>query len=371
MDKQLLEKSPEIAPLLVHLYDKHKLYNLAKDQDPMAQAELATVMVDLLEAELTPRESELISDVLVGLMRQAEKDLRAALAERLCTSENVPLRMVLHLANDEIMIADHVLRQSPVLHDMDLIYIIKSQGSDHWKSIAQRTDLSGQVVDVLAGTKDLGTAITLTENKRVNLTHNAIEIFAEMAKTSNELATPLLSREEMPAGIASALYDFVGQELQKYIQETYNVQGHEIQETLDDIVIEFKEADVFKYTPSASMLKSAENMMRHKELRMPVIMDSLRRGQIANFIAQFSVYCSLPVNTVEEILKQESGQGLAIACKAMEIQKSDFVTIYLQTHKVRTEDARIINQHELARAISYYDRIKMTDARMILKQSRH
>lgn len=73
-----LEKTPGVVPLLVRLYDTHNLYTLAGEkQISDACAELTTIMVDLLSIKLSDREKELIADVLLGLMKQAEKDLRA------------------------------------------------------------------------------------------------------------------------------------------------------------------------------------------------------------------------------------------------------------------------------------------------------
>jgi hypothetical protein len=113
MDLSFLDKSSDVTPLLVRLYDSHKLYGLAKDKKPLARAELMSIISDLLGMNLSPRESELIADVLIALMRQAEKDLRQALAERLSMLEKVPLRLILQISHDEIEIAAPVLRNSP------------------------------------------------------------------------------------------------------------------------------------------------------------------------------------------------------------------------------------------------------------------
>src|SRR5262245_34641947 len=130
MDLSFLDKSSGVTPILVRLYDSHKLYGLAKDKKPMARAELTSAVSDLLDMDLSPRESELIADVLIALMRQAEKDLRLALAERLSVSDKAPLRLILQISNDDIDIAAPVLRNSNVLGDLDLIYIIKSKSAE-------------------------------------------------------------------------------------------------------------------------------------------------------------------------------------------------------------------------------------------------
>ena len=69
---EAFEKTPEVAPLLVRLYDTHNLYALAKDKESDgACSELTTIMTDLLSIKLSEKESELITDVLLALMKQA------------------------------------------------------------------------------------------------------------------------------------------------------------------------------------------------------------------------------------------------------------------------------------------------------------
>lgn len=368
MDISILRDSPEIVPLLVRLHDREKLLGLADRPAQEARSELTGIVADLLSFELQPREMELVSDVLISLLRQAERDLRAALAERLSAMESVPLRMILHLANDEIMVADPVLRKSPALYDMDLIYLIKSHGSEHWQSIARRETLGEAVIDALVDTGDLQTEIALSENKSITLTQHAINILVEMAKESDSLAKPLLQRKDLPAEVTAKLYQYAGEEIKRYIIQNRHGAGIK---AVDDIVLELSRATVSDFTPSAQMIEAAENMIRRDLLRPDIMIENLKRGQIASFIAQFSAYTSLPLATVQDMVKQESGQGLAIACKAAGIVKPDFTNIFLLTHKARAGGERTVNQYGLMQALRYYDRLSEQAAQELLKQGRN
>ena len=140
-------------------------------------------------------------------------------------------------------------------------------------------------------------------------------------------------------------------------------------QTVDDIVFEISSTGEGEYIPTVKMIVLAENMLEKGFLNTEVMVDNLRRGQIANFVALFSVYCGLPADTVLEILKQPTAQGLAVACKATGIQKPEFVNMFLLTSRVR--GGKIIDQNVLSRALTYYDKIKESLARSILNQSRH
>lgn len=366
----MYHSSSKTEELLGRLKDSHRLYSLCSQPEGTARIELTKIVSDLLQIDLSVAEHDLIIDVLIDLLKQAEIDLRRAVAERLSVMENIPLRMVLHLANDDIEVADPILRRSRVLTDMDLIYIIMAKGASHWRAIATRPVMSDRLLETLAETGDVETAIFLAENKNITLTPHAIKAFGQMAKENQRLAKPLIMRKEISEDFAMKLYDYVGAEIKTYIQQNFDAASHIVAEAeIDKIVYDLSASRHQEYTPSAQMTALAEDMMRRGSLTPNALVDNLRRGQMGQFIAMFSVYCALPISTVVEILKQERGQGLAVACKALNISKPDFVNIYLMTGRVR--GGKIITQHVLSKALSYYDRIKSSDARSILNQSRH
>jgi uncharacterized protein (DUF2336 family) len=373
MTFDVLEKTPEVAPLLVRLYDTHNLYALAENRNSEeACAELTTVMVDLLNIRLSDRESELITDVLLGLMKQAETDLKAALADRLSGMESVPLRMILGLANDDIKVADPILRNSPLLQDLDLVYILQAKGLEHGRSIALRSGLSGTVINMLADTKDFQIAVNLSENNGITLTEHAFDIFADMAKDSERLARPLLSRDDLPQEVAGKLYQFVGEELKKMLKERYGIGAGRAIAALEDITVEMLEnKQPTHFDTHDQLLAYAHNQNRRGELKLSGMISALRRGQYSTFMAQFSVFCALPLATMKGVLKQESGKALAIACKAMDIQKADFVSLYLLCERFRTGAKKVVSHKELTRIMTMYDEIDPEKARQIMRDSRN
>ena len=370
MDMRLFDKSPQVASLLVRLYDTHKVYDLAKDADPLARAELTSAVAELLEAhvDLSNREQELLSDVLIGLMRQAETDLRAALAERLSVLDDAPLRLVLNLANDEIDVAKSVLKKSSVLSDLDLIYIMKSRGAEHWQAIAARDNLSSQVIDVLADKREEGTAIVLSGNERAHLTWHALEVLTEMAAESENVAKPLLMRAELPDQLVRKIYDHVGQDLRHYIRDYYGIFSGEVTTAIDEIMLEFSSAGQPElFMPNDRVIQAARQYNEKGKLTLQTMLQSLKRGQIASFIAMFSVYTGVSAEQTHDYMKQADAKGLAVVCRAQGIQKADFATIYLLTNRMRT-DHRIINQRDMTEVITYFDRVRPEAARRLLAQ---
>lgn len=369
MDLSFLDKSSGVTPLLVRLYDSQKLYGLAKDKKPLARAELTSAVSQLLEMQLSSRETELVADVLIALMRQAESELRQALAERLSIMDNVPLRVVLQISNDSIDVASPMLRNSPVLSDMDLIYIIKSKSTEYWQAIAARQSLSEHLVNLLADTRDFSTAVVLAENEGIKLTETAVSILSELAQGRDELASPLLRRDEVTNEIAVKLYHLAGQQLRQYIIENYKVGTDVLISTVDEVILEFVEAvDAHNFVPTVNMIKTAERFHKKGLLTVSMMLGTLKRGQMQLFTAQLALFTGMAHQTVADILIQPSGQGLAVACRAFEIAKPDFISFYLLTNRVRNQ-GKMVDMKDIGRAIHYFDSIKTEVAKDIIKNS--
>ncbi len=337
-----------------------------------SRAELTSAVAGLLDAHthLNNREQELLSDVLIGLMRQAETDLRAALAERLSVLEDAPLRLVLSLANDEIAVSRPVLERCAVLSDLDLIYIVKARGPEHWQAIAARENLSPQLVDVLADQHDPATAIVLSGNQRTQLTWHALDVLTAMAARNEDIARPLLMRSELPDNIVRRLYDHVGQELRHYIRDYYGIFSGEVTTAIDEIMLEFTNAGQPElFMPNPRVVQAARQYAAKGKLTVPAMMQSLKRGQLASFIAMFAVYTGMPVEEIHEYMKHTSGKALAIICRAHGITKNDFATIYLLTNRMRA-DHRVINQNDMQAVMSHFDVINAEVAIALLSAHR-
>lgn len=363
-----LGHSKDLEPLLVRLYDSHRIYQLAEDRKPEARAELSHIVSGLLDMELKTSEKELIADILINLMRQAEKDLRCAVAERLSILENVPLRLVLFMAQDEIGVAETVLRSSPVLNDLDLLYIIQSRDSEYWKAIAARHKLNEPVIDALADTRDLGTVCTLAGNTEISLSSHAVEVLSEIAEKSKDLARPLLTRSEIPETVARKLYEVVGREMQKTMTA---VLANELSvlNSVRDILTEFSQETTDEFMPTTAMIKAAEMFADKKQLTPALMMRTLKRGQISSFVAQISCHARIRAEKVLNILRQENGQGLATICRVSGLGRDEFIGIYLLTNKMRSADAAI-NHGEFNRAVAFFDQLGAETASKLFAQYR-
>lgn len=356
MDIRVFDRNSDIAPLLVDLYDTHEIYKIAQDKTPEARAELTGIVSDLFKAELSFSEQEIIADILIELLRQAEKDLRAALSETLCASDTVPLRLVLQLANDEIDVAQYILRESSILGELDLAYLIKYKSAGYWKEIAKRKDINDNVTRMLIATGDRDTVLTLLDNKKTEIGKNNMLAAADLTKIHKDLAVPLLRRPEVDHDVAARLYHYVGEQLKRHIIETYTIHSADIIERLDDTIAELASLKQQSLHPSPAMILDARKQAERRMLTLEVMIDTLRRKQVARFIAQFSVYTDQSVDEIFKVLRDKTGQRIIYLCKANSILKPECITIYILTNVVRS-NSRVIETKMMEQIARLYDRL--------------
>jgi hypothetical protein len=369
MDLNVFDKSPEMKGILVQLYEANKLYSQSKKSKGPARIELSKAIAELFHLELSAREKELVADVLISLSRQAEKEMRRALSEKLSKIDTVPLSLILHLANDEISIAAPILKNSRVLNDLDLLYIVKSKGADYWQVIASRANLRVEVVDALASTRDIGTAIVLTANERIHMTGYALQILSEMAQETEMLAGSLLKRPEMPASLAFVLYDHVGTALKDYINAFFEKPDIQVDMAVDDILVDFVNSEPLpEFMPDDDMIKRAKEQKRLQFLTTDMMMTAIKDGDIKNFIAMFSVHTDISIQKTHNFLMQACPKGFVIACRAFGIQKNDFSRIFLLTHKMRSKD-RMVDHKILIDLLEYFDTVRPEKALRIVSRT--
>lgn len=366
----------DAIPVLVNIFDGQELYELAKDKTPQAREDLVTKIISLLDVPLSMREKELAADILIDLMRQAERDLRCAVSERLATMDDVPLRLILSVANDDIEVAAPLLENSPILNDLDLIYIIKGKSEEYWRTIAKRKHIGDDIVNMLAETKDLGTALNLTKNENITLKGSALTIIADMARGHDNLAAPLLRRNEVTADMAKALYDYVGESLKKHISKTFKHQPGDISKamaTMDEVTGELRvsaldkdEHDQDAMIPGASHIRAAKASQDKKLLNANLMIDTLKRKQTALFTAQFCVMCKLPVKRALKILSQTNGQKLAIVCKAYDISQMDFIALFTLSAHIRGQN-EAVQTEDIQKATEHYKMISKSAATQLIK----
>lgn len=351
----------------VNILDPKDLLSWAQDNSDAGRQKLAKAVSQFFEdRQLNETEQSLASEILLNLIRQAELDLREALAERLSVHKNIPPEVIVYLANDHIAVARQVLMHSPVLNDVDLVYIISSKGEDHSRLIAQRDGISPLVADRLIDGGDVETMLNLIDNQRAHLQKASMKKLAKASLRSEELQAPLLRRPEVDTDIAIDLYMIVSQALRKEIAERFLLPPQVLEQSLEDLIHELSnEAKGMRETTS-DMVSLARRFEERKDISADLMIKTLRRGQVGFFLALFAERTGLMPDHVVRMVQKDGGKPFVVACRHIGMMKSEFASIFLLSRGIRTGD-KIVDQRELAMALKNFDAIRDFDVQRIMK----
>lgn len=351
----------------VNILDPKQLLACAQDKTEDGRRRLVEAVAQFFDDHsLNETERSLASEIMLNLIRQAEVDLRQILSERLSVQENVPPELIVFLANDEISVARHVLMHSPVLNDVDLIYIITSKGQEHWQTIAQRDGVSPVVADRLIETGDTTTVLNLVDNQRVNLQKSSLKKLVKVALRSEELQAPLLRRPEIDTDVALDLYMVVAQALRQQMVERFKISPGMMDDAIENIVHELAKEARGIHETTTDMMTLAQRFLESGSITADLMVKTLRRGQIGFFLALFSKKSELSPEIVTKLLQKDGGRSFVVACRHIGMMKSEFASIFLLSRGIRSGD-KIVDQRELAMALKNFDAIKAYDVERIMQ----
>jgi uncharacterized protein (DUF2336 family) len=151
-------------------------------------------------------QSEMISDerdaalmALTWLLDDPSPKVRLALAEAIASSPVAPRSLILPLAADQPEIACHIISQSPVLSDVDLVDLAGRGDQVTRILIASRFIVSMPVSAAIAEIGDQPEIEALLDNPGAVIATLSLRRIAERLSGSAEIRERLLTREELPA----------------------------------------------------------------------------------------------------------------------------------------------------------------------------
>ncbi len=356
-------------PLLVQLHDSVIQYK-SKNKDQDSSSELINSVAAILDANLTDSEKALASDVLIGLIQQVERDIRINLSHKLAPRDDLHHSLLNYMAYGTIDIAGPVLEYSPLLTDTDILYIIEATSPNHWRAIANRDCLSERISESLINKGDAKAIHNLLLNESILLEDNLLKMIGVIAPQDEDLAKDYIGYKSLPKNLAVAVYWQVSVAIREKITQQFKVTGEEVDAALEDSVQDFTDTILSSdnMRPSNLMVEIASQYHASGRIKDRLFVDCLRRRQGRFFIALFAKHTDLSFDIIWSMMQQVGGQALAVACRATNISKEHFVSLFLLTRTI-ARSSQAVTAEELKMAMRYYDGLTYKTARDILKDS--
>jgi len=350
--------------------DVDELLALARDRSTAARNRLVEILSELFGggvSALPPGERELMTEILERLIHEVEMSVRKALAEKLATDDGAPRSLISMLANDEIPVAQPILSRSKALHDLDLVEIVRHRTLGHRLAVAMREKLSPVVCNALLENREMDVVMRVIENPGAEIAPTMVDKLVEESKEVSAYRGPLLHRQDLDPKLARRMYWWVSAALRKHIVDNFHIDPAEldvkIEHTIKQILNEPRGNPIS--VEQASQL--AQKLVASGSVTPQLLVQALRRGEVELFVALFAEYSGLRPVLIRRFILEAGGEGLAIACKALDVEKSDFVSLFVLSRQARPGE-KVVDPTELAGTVSLYDRINSDTAAKVLSR---
>jgi uncharacterized protein (DUF2336 family) len=314
-----VESLVEAAPLL----------SLARSRDPGDRERLLARLVDICEAsadQITPAATSEVEAVFLALVAEAERDIRARLAERLARAAWAPARLIETLANDDIEVARPVIAASPLLRDEALIRLITEATLAHRVEVAQRPHLSVAVVEAALDKAEPAVLTALAGNTTAEITEPCMARMVEYAKTVSTMGGPLSLHPRLSAELATALYLWVGQSLRHAIVDRFDVDVAALDASLAASMSDGRPRP--RNGPDASQIKLVDKLAAAGQLKPGYLVRVLKEHQLGLFEAALAKLGNFRIEEIHRaVTHPDRPELMALALAAIGIDRSVFPTI--------------------------------------------
>jgi uncharacterized protein (DUF2336 family) len=236
------------------------------------------------------------------------------------------------LANDEIEIAQPVLHHSPVLSDQDLIEVIETKTTDHREAIAKRSNVPAAVTTALVAAKEPKVVEALLANLGAVIPRAVFNDLVVLSEAVESVRRPLVARKDMPKDLAHKMFWFVSAAMRHSILERFAIDPAELDSVLADVL-----AEQDQLAAKRSAIKGNWSMGE-----VNALIGKLKTGDVPGFTTALAQVVGVELPVAAKIVADVGGEALAIACKALGADRSQFTTIFLQLDYKRFGKARPI-----------------------------
>jgi uncharacterized protein (DUF2336 family) len=196
-----------------------------------------------------------------------------------------------------------------------------------------------------------------------------MEYLVEESRRVDAYRNPLVHRHDLDPALAKRMYWWVSAALRNHILENFPIDPTELEEAIEGAVTDLMTEAEVDEAPMRKSVELAERLMAAGELTPALLIQALRQGEVTLFEDLFARLTGLDTVVVRRSIFEPGGEGLAIACKAVGIDKPDFTSIFLLSRAARPGD-KIVDPAELSAVISLFDRIRPHSAIKVLRRWR-
>jgi uncharacterized protein (DUF2336 family) len=345
------------------------LMEAARDRTPEGRSRLFGLLGQLFLARgqgLAEGEIRGFSELLEILQPFATVETRLELAYATANAPFAPGALAKLLAEDDIEIASLVLFQGESLATMDLMAL--AEDPERATIIAARRGLPMMVADALMRRADPDLARILLKNDTIKLSIPAMADAIEMARDDLDLQQRIAKRPELMEQAGIEMAEWADPAVRAELIERFELapeEGDTITRLRNLLSLAVEngaphEPDFAGAAPVPTEPPPEPDGMPLPDPRFRLsprlMVETLRRGERAMAEAMFARMANLPIGLVQRFVKENNGESIAIAARAIGMAREEFATIYLLWRKAQSQDG-LVAAGALGGALDLFDTI--------------
>ena len=297
--------------------------------DGDARQAIAQRLIELVgwpESRIPANERHIVGDVLLPLVRTADRQLRLRCAEAISRLHDAPSRLLRYLACDEIDIARCILLEYPSFKDVDALVVVQQATPAHWRLLATRRDLTPGVCNALVETRDDATLDALLQNLDAPIAAMTLETLAGLAEQRRRLIPLLLDRPEMRPAQGLGLFWRANHQDRLRALSRFGVDRTVLSRELVDLFVRAV-VEGWNDAPALHALGFLERRQRRRGRGEELTLESLvehchAKGAVdAEDLGSIAAICGLTPVTVEKVLFDPGGEPFAVLAKSVGLRR--------------------------------------------------
>ncbi len=323
------------------------------------------------ESRIPLYERQLAADLLLGLLRTSNTDLRRRCATGIARIEDAPKALLRYLARDEIHVAAPLLEHGVGFDDSDLIAAIRGGVSAHWQIIAKRRNLTEPVTDALLSTGDAAVADLVLRNNFARLSTQGVEQVVSRSRQIPQLTGLLTQRPELRPTEALVLFWWADFPARVQILRRFAVDRSVlIQELGETFSLAAREG--WADAESRKALQVIERRQRNRAAATQSTYGSLEgaiaaaeRGVDAHLMNEIAHMGGIKPATAAQIFADTGGEAIAVFAKSVGLKRPMLVALWRALQRPAGDPERTDNP--LGRTLYVYDTLATAKAQTVLR----
>ena len=347
---------------------------LTQPHQPRARTALVQRLCEIVswpETRLPAYERQLAADILVGLLRTSNIELRKRCAQGLIRVNDAPKALLRYLARDEISVAQPLLENGAGFDDADLIATARAGVAWHWLAIAQRRNLSEPITDALLQTGDTAAIEAVLRNTTSRLSTQGVDLAVAKSRQAANLAAPLVSRPELKPTQALVLFWWAGFEARLQILRRFAIDRQVLIQELGE-VFKLAAAEGWADADTRKALQVIERRQRnraaaaqspHKSLEGALA--AAEHGLDRNLIHEIAHLAGVKPTTAAQVFADAGGEAIGVFCKAVGLKRPFMIALWRALRRPNGDPDAMDNP--LGRTTYVFDTLATAKAQTVLR----